>query len=196
VADRLYRSRQDRVIAGVAGGVAESLDLDPSIVRVVWVIVAFLSGGLAALVYLVMAIVVPEASTDTGPGRSGGPDPWASPAATGASPAAGFAPSSNAGAPDGLSPAPPPSPPPAGSWLGPDGQPVPHAANGPGGRSDRGRDDARSGGVVFGVILILIGGFFLIRQVFPAVDLGVLWPAVAVALGILLVVYGVIPRRD
>jgi phage shock protein PspC (stress-responsive transcriptional regulator) len=61
VADRLYRSRDDRVIAGVSGGIARALDADPSVIRIAWVIVAVLSGGLAVLVYIVMAVVVPEA---------------------------------------------------------------------------------------------------------------------------------------
>jgi phage shock protein PspC (stress-responsive transcriptional regulator) len=61
MADRLYRSRDDTVIGGVAGGVAEALDVDPSIVRVVWVVLAILTGGVAALVYLIMLIVVPQA---------------------------------------------------------------------------------------------------------------------------------------
>jgi len=61
MADRLYRSREGTVIGGVAGGVAEALDVDPSIVRVVWVLLAFLTGGIAALVYLIMLIVVPQA---------------------------------------------------------------------------------------------------------------------------------------
>ncbi len=43
--DRLYRSRDERMFAGVAGGVAERFDLDPSLVRVVWLILMFLSGG-------------------------------------------------------------------------------------------------------------------------------------------------------
>jgi len=58
VNDRLYRSRDERMFAGVAGGVAERLDLDPSLVRVVWVILMFLSGGLFFLLYIVMAILV------------------------------------------------------------------------------------------------------------------------------------------
>ena len=62
MADRLYRSRDDTVIGGVAGGVAEALDVDPSIVRVVWVVLAILTGGVAALVYLIMLIVVPQAA--------------------------------------------------------------------------------------------------------------------------------------
>ncbi|HET7726487.1 MAG TPA: PspC domain-containing protein [Candidatus Limnocylindrales bacterium] len=59
--DRIYRSRRDRVLAGVAGGLAERYGADVSVIRVAWVILAFVSGGLFALVYLVMALVVPEA---------------------------------------------------------------------------------------------------------------------------------------
>ena len=62
--DRLYRSPDDRMIAGVAGGVAERLDADPSIIRIVWAVLIFLTGGLALLVYVVMAIVVPERPAD------------------------------------------------------------------------------------------------------------------------------------
>ena len=56
--DRLYRSRADRMIAGVAGGLAQSMRLDPSIVRVIWAILVPATGGLALVVYIVMAIVV------------------------------------------------------------------------------------------------------------------------------------------
>jgi phage shock protein PspC (stress-responsive transcriptional regulator) len=58
--DRLYRSRSDRMLAGVAGGVADRFDLDPSLVRVGWVILTILSGGIFLLIYIVMAIVVPD----------------------------------------------------------------------------------------------------------------------------------------
>ena len=61
MAERLYRSRDDRMLAGVAGGVAEMLDADPSIVRIAWALLAILTGGIALVVYIVMAIVVPEA---------------------------------------------------------------------------------------------------------------------------------------
>ena len=67
--DRLYRSRDERMFAGVAGGVAERFDLDPSLVRVVWVILMFLTGSLFFWLYVVMAIVVPEAPS--------GADRWA-----------------------------------------------------------------------------------------------------------------------
>src|SRR5688572_10859087 len=58
--DRLYRSLDDRYIAGVAGGMAAAWNLDPALVRIAWTILAFLTGGFAVVVYIVMAIVVPE----------------------------------------------------------------------------------------------------------------------------------------
>ena len=61
MADRLYRSRNDRMIAGVAGGLAEMWDADPALVRIVWALLVIFTGGVALLVYIVMAIVVPEA---------------------------------------------------------------------------------------------------------------------------------------
>jgi phage shock protein C len=56
---RLYRSRDERMIAGVCGGLAEYLGLDPTIVRLLFVLVFFI-GGSALLVYFVMMLVVPE----------------------------------------------------------------------------------------------------------------------------------------
>ena len=58
--DRLYRSRDDRLLAGVAGGLAEYWDADPSLIRIVWALLTIFTGGIALLVYIVMAIVVPE----------------------------------------------------------------------------------------------------------------------------------------
>src|SRR4051812_15756038 len=56
---RLTRSRDDRMIAGVAGGLADYLGIDPSLVRIAWVVL-FLAGGLGLLIYIIMWIVVPE----------------------------------------------------------------------------------------------------------------------------------------
>lgn len=56
---RLYRSRKERMIAGVCGGLAEYFDVDPTIIRLVAVLLA-LAGGPGLVVYIVMAIVVPE----------------------------------------------------------------------------------------------------------------------------------------
>jgi phage shock protein PspC (stress-responsive transcriptional regulator) len=57
---RLYKSPTERVIAGVAGGVAEYLDADPAIVRVIWALLALITGGVFFVLYIVMWIVVPE----------------------------------------------------------------------------------------------------------------------------------------
>jgi phage shock protein C len=58
VSPRLHRSATERVVAGVCGGLAEYLEVDPSLVRLAF-IVGTLWGGLGLLVYVVMAIVVP-----------------------------------------------------------------------------------------------------------------------------------------
>jgi phage shock protein C len=55
---RLYRCRHDRRLAGVAAGVAEFFDLDPTLVRVVWFLSIFV-GGMGLFVYIAMAIIVP-----------------------------------------------------------------------------------------------------------------------------------------
>lgn len=55
---RLYRCRHDRRIAGVAAGVAEYFDLDPTLVRVLWFVSIFF-GGVTLLLYLGLAIIMP-----------------------------------------------------------------------------------------------------------------------------------------
>ncbi|MEJ2484596.1 MAG: PspC domain-containing protein [Anaerolineales bacterium] len=61
---RLYRSRSDRMISGVAGGLGEYLNIDATIVRLLFVFFA-LAGGPGLLVYIVMLLVVPEEPLDT-----------------------------------------------------------------------------------------------------------------------------------
>ncbi|NWG53414.1 MAG: PspC domain-containing protein [Hydrogenophilaceae bacterium] len=60
---RLYRLRDDAVIAGVCSGMAAYFDLDVWIVRILWIIAALFTGGGALLVYLVLMFVVPSANT-------------------------------------------------------------------------------------------------------------------------------------
>jgi phage shock protein C len=55
---RLYRCRDNRILAGVAGGVAEYFDLDPSLVRILFFISMFFA-GIGLLLYIGMAIIVP-----------------------------------------------------------------------------------------------------------------------------------------
>jgi phage shock protein PspC (stress-responsive transcriptional regulator) len=128
------------MIAGVAGGMAESWDLDPSIVRVGWVLLAILSLGVFLLIYIAMAVVVP---------------------------------------------------------IRPDGYPVAEGP-GPGRPGVPPAGPSRPGGaapVIGGVVLILIGVWFLVRD-YLDIDVGRLWPLIVIALGALLIVLAFVrPRR-
>ena len=80
---RLFRSHTESVLGGVAGGVAEYLDLDPAIVRVAWALLALITGGVFFVLYIVMWIVVPYppesgepvAGESVAPGAAG-PSTW------------------------------------------------------------------------------------------------------------------------
>ena len=70
---RLYRSRNDRVVAGVCAGLGHYFNLDPVLIRVIAVIVGFMSFGTLLLLYLVLALIIPlepEQSLTTGDERS------------------------------------------------------------------------------------------------------------------------------
>jgi phage shock protein C len=56
---RLYRSVDDRMIAGVCGGIAKYFNVDPTLIRLLFVIFAF-AGGPGILAYIVLAIIMPE----------------------------------------------------------------------------------------------------------------------------------------
>ncbi|MEW6510344.1 MAG: PspC domain-containing protein [Bacteroidota bacterium] len=57
---RLTKSRTERKIAGVCGGIAAYFDVDPTLVRLLVVVAAFASFGFVLLAYIIMAIVVPQ----------------------------------------------------------------------------------------------------------------------------------------
>lgn len=59
---RLYRSENDRMIGGVCGGLGDYLDIDPTLVRIIFVALA-LMGGPGLLIYLILLIVVPNETT-------------------------------------------------------------------------------------------------------------------------------------
>ncbi len=59
---RLYRSRDDRMIWGVCGGMGKYFDIDPVIIRVIMVLLIF-AGGAGIVAYLILAIVVPLESS-------------------------------------------------------------------------------------------------------------------------------------
>lgn len=142
---RLYRSRVDRAIGGVAGGVAAYLNFDPSIVRIIWAVLVFATGGLMLLVYVVMWIVVPEAPRELEADR------WADASA---------------------------------------GEQQPHEGQADERRSVGSQQRRGSGNtrLVFGLLLIGLGIFFLVRSYLPAIDWDRFWPIVLVLVGAALLI--------
>ena len=191
--ERLYRSVDDRVLAGVAGGLADRLGVDPALVRIVWALLGIFSGGIFVVIYIVMAIVVPEEDEalyppvpPVAPAAPGAPAVPGSPEAPGIAAAPGTAsgwtqPASTTG---WVVP-----PPPAGDWRAQAraqrraARAARRAGQGPG-----------QGGIVVGVVLILLGTWFLLRQYIPELDLDRLWPFALLILGVLLLAFSVTGR--
>lgn len=58
---RLYRSKRDVMLGGVAAGLAEYFNLDPTIVRLLFVLLAFMTAGIPMIpIYVILWIVVPQ----------------------------------------------------------------------------------------------------------------------------------------
>ena len=55
---RLYKSKKDKMIFGVCGGIAEYLHTDPSLVRLLWILAGCIFGS-GILAYIIVAIIVP-----------------------------------------------------------------------------------------------------------------------------------------
>jgi len=57
---KLYKSNTQKMVSGVCGGIAEYFDIDPTIVRILFVIFGF-GGGSGILLYLLAAVIMPDA---------------------------------------------------------------------------------------------------------------------------------------
>lgn len=136
--ERLSRSRDDRMLFGVAGGMAEWMDLDPAIVRLVWALL-ILAGGVGLLLYIVAVIVIPEAPFE----------------ANGAAPVAEL------------------------DQTRREARLAPRAAR---------RQGSGGAGMVFGLVLVVAGGWFLIERYVPALDTSWFIPGVLIVVGIALVI--------
>ena len=64
---KLVRSRSDRVLAGVCGGLGDYFDIDPVIIRLIFVFLVVFAGG-GVLAYVILWLVVPEEGADAGAG--------------------------------------------------------------------------------------------------------------------------------
>lgn len=57
---KIMRSRTNRMICGVCGGIGEYLNIDPTLVRLIWAVCSLASVGMGVLLYFVAAVVIPE----------------------------------------------------------------------------------------------------------------------------------------
>ena len=57
---KLVRSQTNRTICGVCGGIGEYLNVDPTLIRFIWLICSLASCGTGLFVYLVAALIIPE----------------------------------------------------------------------------------------------------------------------------------------
>lgn len=179
---KLYRSRNDRMISGVCGGLAEYVSLDPTLVRVGVVLLGIASQGAIVIAYFVMAIVVPEeplgdtvsawdTPTPTAPADQGG-------TAMSDEQTTGTSVPENVGFESPQSTGYQASVPPAAQWT-----PAPVQAPE---SKRRGRS-----GVGFGIVLVLIGVLLLVNEFVPGIDVWRFWPLLIVAAGLSAVFKGV-----
>jgi phage shock protein PspC (stress-responsive transcriptional regulator) len=209
--DPLYRSRTDRVIGGLAAGLARSLGVDVTWVRLGWVVLAFLTQGIAILIYVVLLFVIPEepagyvppggvASGGAAPGA--GPAGWSATAEPGEGAIPGWTPPGSAGFADttsattvagepgtgepvtvGEMPAVAPTPPPPPSPL--------ERWVGGGARGD----SSRTAALIVGLVLVAVGAWLLIRR-YVLIDFDLGWPVVALGLGAILVLAALRTGRE
>jgi phage shock protein PspC (stress-responsive transcriptional regulator) len=196
---RLYRSADDRLVAGVAGGLAAYLDVDPVIVRIIWFLSMLLTGTATLWIYLIMIVVVPLEPTEWPPqspwapggapiGSEAAPTPPTADTIPGsAAGVAGSSPSatSAAGPSAAFGGTPPPA---AGGWWGGDWRAQTRQALWQQ-RAERDEYRASGGpGLVFGLMLVLIGGLLAWHQFDPSFDLNRVWPIAIIFFGGILVV--------
>lgn len=158
------------MISGVCAGIAEYFDVDPTLVRLLAVILLVLGNAATFIVYIVLAVVVPEAPADAAPRV----EPAGSEAASEAETNGGNTTASPAAQPDDPSPAAddPPAAPPV-----PETPPTP---------TPEGTPRARhvSGGITAGLVLIAVGAIMLVARFVPDYGWWNLWPLIIVFAGI------------
>ena len=60
---KLYRIREGKKLAGVCGGIAEYFNLDPTLIRIIWALIAWFAGA-GIILYIICAFVMPEKEDD------------------------------------------------------------------------------------------------------------------------------------
>lgn len=163
---RLYRSVQGRVIGGVAGGLADFFGMDPTIVRLIFVLLVIF-GGSGVLLYVVLWIILPERNIYNTFNK------FTPPVSTPGD-ASGIGETY-----DGFN---------QGKNYYADKEPITSTA-------DVQQRKKVEGSLIGGVILIVIGSLFLIEKFIPRINFGDLWPVVLIAIGLILI-FGSIPKGN
>lgn len=146
----LYKSRNNKVFAGVCGGLAEYFKVDPTLIRLAWAL-AFFVGGSGFILYILAMIIMPESPVEQ---------------------------------------AKPSSAPPPAVVIDDDDEnetaaPPPFAAA----QSTNGNGEEKRRQIL-GLILVAIGGYFLLERFFPVFDFDNWWPLILVVIGIVILFKG------
>lgn len=162
---RLYRSRYDTVIAGVAGGLAKYFNIDPIIVRILFVALV-LAGASGILIYIILWIALPI-------------DPDLNFYRYSKHTAYPFGSDYQEKAPNADEP--------AGESEPDTGNPSENSNSEPTVAKVR-KNTRNEGNLIAGITLIVLGGIFLIVRLIPHLSISHLWPLILVAAGILVLI--------
>ncbi len=151
---KLYRSNKDKMLGGVAGGLADYFAIDPTLVRIIFVVSLF-AGGAGVLAYIILWIVVPEepyafAASNAGTGSAGGTETSAGTNET----------TGTGSAEEGKSQ--------------PDYQQYYQAM----------AEQKHKRSSIFGVVLVVVGLLFLLDNFIPRIHFGDFWPLLLIAVGV------------
>jgi phage shock protein PspC (stress-responsive transcriptional regulator) len=166
------------MIGGVAGGLAEYFDIDPTLVRILWVILA-LANGIGVLAYLIAWIVIPANPHTEASERFEKTEGIRQEVIEKAKEVEAR-----------LKGGTPPAGPHGGSTHAQENASLGSCREGTG-SADRDVGASR----IIGLILVCVGGLLLVRDFCPWFDLGALWPILLVAAGVVLLASGVGGRR-
>lgn len=166
---RLYRSNRDRILGGVAGGIGEYFDVDPTLVRLAWVILA-LAGGFGVLAYIIAWLIIPEAPRGPRDFRDErGPRLFEGPGEAGGGESAGTSGGCRAGEASCA----------AADWD----EDVRYRYH-----------DHRAASWLFGAVLVGLGLLLLVHNLWPFLWTFPFWPIVLILIGVLLLTGGL--HRD